>query len=265
MKAIVAFDDTGSDHLTASRTLERNRKTYVAVVMRTKHARRLSDHFKRMQTRIKKEFGSFELHFVDIVNGNGDWKEVDFESRIKLFEDICSTFPNIEVPCFVQTWSPNHYEKNKMVPENLPDFEVFDKTNYEHFAFYVSLLKSVKYVCSEKWVPAKFICDEGMRKAGSKIEMKLLQNITKSSAIHFESSSENVYLQIADLAAYIYNRHQNFAVKENKGPIDKRIIIAAQNLGFKYSDTEVVTGQPDDIDVELYDFVTTMKHSSVHG
>ncbi|EOW9393482.1 DUF3800 domain-containing protein [Vibrio cholerae] len=265
MKAVIAFDDTGSDHETSSKTLECKRKTYVAVVMRKKHQRRLKEYFYRMQARVNNEFGPYELHFVDIINGNGKWKEVDFEKRMSFFEYFCSQFPNVEVPCFVQTWSENHYVKNNIDPLSLPDIKGFDKTDYKHFAFYFCLLKTIKYVWFEKLVPAKLICDEGMRKRGSKIELSILSKITKSSAIHFESSAENVYLQIADLAAYIFNRYQNFAVKDEKKPHDLRVIRAAQNLSFKYSDATIVSGQPDEIDVQLYDYVVTLKHMSVHG
>lgn len=265
MNTIIAFDDTGSSQKTKSRTLETSRKTYVGVILTSDQAVLLNNVIQDILSQIKSDLGPTEFHFVDILNGNGEWENVEDETRLQIFEGMCDIFSEFSIPCVVNTWSPNHYKKNNISIKEIPNLEFFDKSNYEHFAFYIALLKSVKYVCQNNLVPVTIFCDEGMKRAGSTVELSILKNIAESSAIHFESSARNIYLQIADFAAYCFNRQQMFINKDVKSSTDIRIMRSIEKLGFHYMDVEYIRANLKQLDSEIYDYIATLKHKDVHG
>jgi hypothetical protein len=61
--------------------------------------------------------------------------------------------------------------------------------------------------------PFKFIIDEGIKKAGEKTKIQILNSVTKYNTLEFQESNKNILLQIADLFAFALNRHQMMIVK----------------------------------------------------
>ncbi|HDM8056342.1 DUF3800 domain-containing protein [Vibrio harveyi] len=267
MKTIVAFDDTGSPGVeTGAKMLNKERKTYVGAIILSDQLDALTSVMSNGVELIRAELGISEFHLTDIMNGKGEWENIPSEQRIQTFEGMCDVFSQFYIPCVVQTWSSQHYIDNNFNVNNIESFEHLDNKNYDHFAFYLCLMKAVRYICEfETKLPASFFCDEGIRKQGSFLEFSFLKNLTSSSKVMFEESKSNIYLQLADFAAYCFNKQQMIVVKENKTETDIRILTSISNAGFDYVDMETISGDPKTMDADLYDYKLLLKHMSVHN
>lgn len=262
MRTIVAFDDTGSPGVdTPSNWLKSNRKTYVAVILLSEQIDQLTNIINAGLELIKAQYGIDEFHLTDIMNGKGQWSVMDQTDRFDTFKVLCEVFSKHYIPCVAQTWSKDSYEFNNINVSDLPDFETLDKHNYEHFAFYLALIKSVKYLHKKNILnTACFYCDEGIRKAGVKLPFSFLKN----KAVSFEESKNNIYLQIADFAAYCFNKSQMLAVKEHKSASDWEILKCIQNSGFDFLDAVEISVPKGQVNSELYDYVQWHNHVDKH-
>lgn len=262
MRTIVAFDDTGSPGVdTPSNWLKTNRKTYVAVILLSEQIEQLTNSINAGLKLIKARYGIDEFHLTDIMNGKGQWSVMEQTDRFGTFKGLCEVFSEYYIPCVAQTWSKESYDFNNINVSALPDFENLDKYNYEHVAFYLALIKSVKYLYKKNLLDtAYFYCDEGIRKPGVNLSFSFLKN----NSISFEESKNNIYLQIADFAAYCFNKSQMLAVKENKTESDWEILKCFQNSGFDFLDSVEINVPKEQLNSELYDYVQWHNHVYVH-
>jgi hypothetical protein len=267
MKAIVAFDDTGSPGTkTPSSWLKSHRKSYVGVILLPEQVEQLTNIMNAGIKATKCRFGIDEFHLTDIMNGKGQWSHVSGDDRFDTFKVLCDVFSKHYIPCVAQTWSPEHYQLNNLNIEEIDDFENLNKENYEHFAFYFALIKSIKYLINKNInIPANFFCDEGIRKAGASLEFSFLEKIGTESKVNFEESKSNIYLQIADFAAYCFNKSQMLAVKESKTTSDWEILEYISNSGFDFLDTVTVSASKKQIDHQFYDYMQWLNHSEKHS
>tara|TARA_R100000306_G_scaffold36422_1_gene36677 strand:- start:107 stop:913 length:807 start_codon:yes stop_codon:yes gene_type:complete len=267
MNAIVAFDDTGSPGTeTPSSWLKSHRKSYVGVILLPEQVEQLTNIMDAGIKATKNRFGIDEFHLTDIMNGKGQWSHVSGDDRFGTFKVLCDVFSKHYIPCVAQTWSPEHYQLNNLNIENIDDFENLNKEKYEHFAFYLALFKSIKYLVSNNVkIPAKFFCDEGIRRAGDSLEFSFLEKIGIGSKVDFEESRSNVYLQIADFAAYCFNKYQMLAVKKWKTNTDWEILECINKSGFDFLDAVMVSAPKEQIDHQLYDYMQWLNHSDKHS
>ncbi|WP_062062569.1 DUF3800 domain-containing protein [Cellvibrio sp. OA-2007] len=267
MHAIVAFDDTGSPGIeTPSSWLNSKRKSYVGVILLPEQVAQLTSIMNAGIQAIKYQFNISEFHLTDIMNGTAQWRHVSNQDRFDTFMALCNVFSKHYIPCVTQTWSPEHYSQNNINIENLNEIENLKKENYEHFAFYVALMKSVKYLYDQKiTLPARFFCDEGIKKQGTSLHFSFLNKISTDSDVKFERSMNNIYLQIADFAAYCFNKSQIIAVKETKTDSDWKILEQINKSGFDFLDATMVFVSKEQLDSQLYDYLQWQNHSNKHN
>ncbi|HCM0830577.1 DUF3800 domain-containing protein [Vibrio parahaemolyticus] len=266
MRTIVAFDDSGSPGIsTPSNWLADNRKSYVATILLPEQVQQLTDIMLAGVELIRKTWGIEEFHLTDIMNGKGQWSVMPQEDRFATFEVMCDVFSSHYIPCVSQTWDKSFYERNGIDPNSIGELEHLDKLNYEHVAFYLTLKKSLTYIADNGLAgDIDFYCDEGIRNAGSSLKFSFLTQFTPRDFIQFEESKSNIYLQIADFAAYCFNKSQMLAVKKNKTETDWKILNCIDKSGFDFLDTIQVSAKKEQIDAELYDYVLWQNHQEVH-
>ena len=258
--ATIVIDDSGSpgDNI-ESQFLTNLRKTWVAVLINDSCLKSLQKDLKYIKNLFKK-FNIDELHFADLINGNGNYKVFTQEKRLALLDAFCMFFRQYKLPFFVQTTNPDTLGENGLILAlKKISYKGLDLADYEVQGLFLLFLRVVEYL-KENNMPNgdyEIIIDEGLKKAGTRLEIPLFQEYTFK--LKFEQSKNNLLLQIADFVAYSVNRMQRTMVKDPalRTSFDKEVIYIISEAfhdckasGVKLVGMDINISTKDDYDYE---------------
>ncbi len=256
MRHLIVIDDTGSPGATnETRFLKDDRKTLVAVFIHSDIRAKMEKLIADVIEILNREFGITELHFVDLINKQNQFKTFENDDVISLIHLLSTGFAHVPLPYFVQTVHKNtlkenginaHFKINNLNSENSED------------AALIFLSARIKAYLEKEYPNQliEFVKDEGRRKSGRSERIELLKNVSVNSEIIYKSSQEFLLLQIADFFAYSVNRMQMTTVKAYKTDYDKSILdklsIALSN---QYSEgTSMIKVDLDSFTKDDYDY-----------
>ena len=252
MTDLITIDDTSSPgSKTESRLVKSSRKTWVAVLINSSIKEELETNIKGILQILKNHFGITELHFTDLINKKGEYSELNNEEVFELLDVICDLLWNYELPYFIQTATPNTLnELGTQIIGKTKLIDDFDFSKPEDLSL-ILLFQRIKTYLKENAnsIPVEIIIDEGRKKAGSSHKSKFLKDFVKDDLIKYESSANNVLLQVADFYAYGVNRLQMTLIKENITDFD--YVIA--DLFSEILERNIISGG-EIIEVELDNF-----------
>lgn len=257
MSSLIAFDDTGSPGKTVnSRFLDSERKTYVGVIFESYLIDEVSREMNNALTLFRDMFGTTECHLTDIMNAQGEWAHVCNDKRLGIFKGFCEIFSHYNFTCIVQTWAPSYYARNNMEHFKSLKHGQLKLSDHKDMAMFMALSRTRRYLLENNYkVPVSIVFDEGRRKAGSSMQIPILNDITNNSSISFMRSDKNLFLQIADFAAYCLNKSQLLAVKGNRTETDDTILTYIDLANFNYQGVQKIQVGLDDLDSEHYDYI----------
>lgn len=255
---IITIDDTSSPgSKTESRFVKSSRKTWVAVLIDADIREELEKNLKEVLNILEVHLGIKELHFTDLINKKGEYSNLDNEEVVELLDLICELLWKYDLPYFIQTATPNTLsEIGVNIIGETKIIDDFDLSKPEDLALTLLFQRIKIYLKKMNKSPVEIIIDEGRKKAGSKHNSDFLKGFVKDDLIKYESSGDNVLLQVADFYAYGVNRLQMTLIKKDITDFDYVIAdlfseILANNL---ISGGEVIKVELDKFSKDDYDY-----------
>jgi hypothetical protein len=170
----VFIDDTGSPGLQSTPpTLHPERKLWVGVVVPPSQMPEVLSQFPGAIEELRRLTGSEEFHFAEIYSGKGDFKDVDLQVRLAIFQFMAEIFRIYQFPIFVQTLDPRSLSDicsrapfpNRVGPFNLE--------KHEDIALLFLLMRIKWHIERTRWRPytARVFIDEGYKRNGIAISI----------------------------------------------------------------------------------------------
>ncbi len=234
----VFIDDTGSPGLATEKSLNPNRKTWVAVIVQPEYMMEIMNQMPLAISELKAQTGATEFHFSKIYSGSKQFKNISIEVRDGLINFMGHIFDSYDIRILNQTFDPTHIQRWKKDLSKfnlLPHFKIDD---HAHLSLLFLLFKLKRFLDSLDQKALVFI-DEGIKKSGTCVIIPQLGDRFYENMICFADSSEIMPLQLADFAAWWLNRMQ---LINDKGAPTVREIDLLRNLNHmsaRYSDVKL--------------------------
>ena len=230
----VFIDDSGSPgQATASVHLHPHRKTWVAVMMDIRQLSTTYDVLPQAMLGLRQHVGATEFHFAELLSGKGLRSAPD--TRLQPFQLMAGIFKIQQYPVIVQTISPDNVEEHKDILSALRKVGPFDLGNPTDLAFLILLWRVGRFIeahAAEFSRPPLIFADEGRFRAGRAVVLRPLLDFAAHHAVFFRASTEMMFLQLADFAAFSVNRSQWLLAKQNRTAKDNALLQVLAQADF---------------------------------
>jgi len=242
----IFIDDTGSPGLV---DLPPNylpkRKSWVAVVVPPHQMNEILEQFPKALRKLQEATGATEFHFADISAGRKEFKKVDLEFRMQLFEFMAFIFSQYQFPIIVQTFDSEtlahmRAQLGDEMPVHIPHF---DLTREEDTALLFLLIRLKWFMEKLPEYPrfkARIFIDEGHKKNGIAIKIPPFENVFEDGLVCFCQSSSILPIQLADFAAFALNRVQIIGGRDKRNSLDQRLLQILSQIAFNYVNIEQI-------------------------
>lgn len=240
----IFIDDTGSPGITdAPPNFQPERKTWVAVVVPPSQIAEVMQEMPQALDELRQSVGADEFHFTEIYSGKKQFKNVDLQVRLGLFEFMAYIFSAYRFPVIVQTFDPEtladvRSRSGGQLPDSIPPF---DFTKCEDLALFFLLIRLKWYMKETETYPntkARVFIDEGYKNNGIAIRIPTFDDAFADGQICFAKSSSIYPIQLADFAAFSLNRVQLLGRREHRSPLDTRLLEILSPVAFNYVNIE---------------------------
>lgn len=245
----VFIDDTGSPGLNTP-GLNAQRKSWVAVLVAPSQIAEVMDEMPKALSFLS-ELGlnNPEFHFTDILAGQGEFKKLDLQQRLALFEFMAHIFSVYRFDVLVQTLAQDNASDIHSRAHWPQHFGPLKFKNHEDLALIFALLRVRMHLrsISGGTSTACVVVDEGRLKNGTAIVIPSLAPEFHAGAILFANSRHVLPLQLADFAAFVMNRSQLVRVREQLSDIDKKFMEIVSPIAERFINIDAVRlqGWPD--------------------
>lgn len=236
----IFIDDTGSPGLanTPPNYLS-GRKTWVAVIVPPYQMAEVLEQFKRALHTLKEATGATEFHFTDIYSGRKEFKGVDLQIRLMLFELMASIFSQYQFPIIVQTFDPETLADVRKrlagrIPERIPQFDLTREEDAALFFLLICLRWFMEETSEFPNVKARVFIDESYKKTGVGIKIPTFEKVFCDGLVCFAQSSSIVPIQLADFAAFALNRSQLLGGRDKRKSLDLKLLQILTQADFNY-------------------------------
>ncbi|QEC78979.1 DUF3800 domain-containing protein [Mucilaginibacter ginsenosidivorax] len=158
-----------------------------------------------------------EFHFTDLINRRKDYRGLDTETVKNIFKDFTALINRYNLPYFIQTMTPRTMDENGLRD---PKNRGLDELALE-FIFMRIKIFAEEYNLRNMF---EIFIDEGLRKSGHFIVIDRLSELMNQNIATFKTSHEFLLIQVADFFAFVLNRNQLIAIKEQRTEFDVEIM-----------------------------------------
>lgn len=212
MNYILFMDDTGFNKGRGAQVLNDEKSTMCGLLIKEDDLQNVFQDIAKQTSLLEEKYGISEFHFTDMYMRKNGFEAIEGEdslSFIKAFKDIIKKY---DIKILTQTVTGKMIEENpelfKGLDQILSSLEFRTKGDYKNqgYAYLLNLMNIKKYLESQKGYSTLpiVVCDEGLKKDGSEVKLKGL--FFYDINLHFESSSEDPFLQLADFSAWALSR-----------------------------------------------------------
>ena len=240
----IFIDDTGSPGIQGTpANFHPERKTWVAVVIPPTQIGEVMEQMPQALDKLHKTVGAEEFHFTEIYSGTKQFKDIDLQARLSLFEFMANQFSAYNFPIIVQTFDPEtladvRSRSEGQLPKAIPPF---DLTRCNDLALFFLLFRLRCYMQESTTFPgikARVFIDEGFKRNGIAIRIPTFDDTFADGQICFAQSSSIFPIQLADFAAFSLNRVQWIGGKEQRNSLDSRLLEILSPIAFNYVNIE---------------------------
>lgn len=210
MNTSVYIDDTGTSGLTsASKFSSPEAKSWYAVILKPSDRVIASNFMSDCLKDLKKGYNANEFHFKDIYNGKNEFKDIPLDVRLNIFWEFADLFQKYNFPILCQTFSPEEYERNKLIKRT--EMQAIDNFNFNKhgdFGLYHLMMLIRIHIVDARLYPRPFeiIIDQDGKKVNVSRTVNLFGDDLLNRQIQYKSSADTPLIQLADFAAYCLNR-----------------------------------------------------------
>jgi len=240
----IFIDDTGSPGITdAPPNFHPKRMTWVAVIVPPSQISEVMQQMPQALDELRQLVGADEFHFTEIYSHKKQFKNIDLQVRLGLFEFMAHIFSAYRFPVIVQTFDPEtlsdiRSRSGNQLPQSISPF---DLTKCEDMALFFLLIRLKCYMEKTETYPntkARVFIDEGFKNNGIAIRIPIFEEVFADGQICFAKSSSIYPIQLADFAAFSLNRVQLIGGREHRKPLDTRLLEILSPIAFNYINIE---------------------------
>lgn len=206
--ACVFIDDTGSPGQIHNLShLPDNWFTWVGIIIPPCLGREVFDGMSQLLKEGKKKWGVDEFHFTKIYQRKDVWELESMDERMKVF----SYFADIIKEKQLQFVNATLADRNDHLKGHFSDPLILKGKKMDDpkiLSLYVLLYRVDQVLKELGYDNALIVIDEEIQTKGTKIKCKRFPSTFRHGEVHFASSKEVAPLQLADFAAYSFNRMQ---------------------------------------------------------
>jgi len=264
----IFIDDAGTPGVKPpSKFLPESRKSWCGVVIPSKISNDVATAMTIFIEGVKSDYGAEELHYTDIYSGRGIWKNVKLEKRIEVFDLMSLVLKNFPLPIFYQTWSTEFQNDHEISFKNSKNakMEFWNLHRVDHFGLILLVyqirqgIKELRKLTPDFQEVFQVNVDEGISSAGTATNIPCIKEDIFEGKVQFESSKNNLGIQIADFCAFIVSRSQ-WIMMNKKGGVDfkrgdKHILEINAKLNHWCPDMHFVKGDEKFISREGIEFL----------
>ncbi len=240
----IFVDDSGSPGLKHTPpNVHPERKSWVAVCVAPDLMREVLEQFQQALGELQRISGATEFHFADIYAGRGPFKTVDLQIRLGMFEFMAYIFSICRFPTIVQTFDPVtladiRARSSGLLPERLPPFDFTKPEDTALFFLLIRLRWFMEETTTYPAVKARVFIDDGYKKNRVVIQIPTFESAFADGLVCFASSSTILPIQLADFTAFALNRSQLVGGKEQRSPLDNRVLEILSPTAWNYQNIE---------------------------
>ena len=236
----IFIDDTGSPGLTDTPpNYLPERKSWVAVIIPPHQMPEVLEQFPGALHELKDATGATEFHFTDIYAGRKEFKGVDIQVRLKLFEFMAFIFLHYQFPIIVQTFDSEtladlRKRSGNQMPDRIPPFDLTREEDTALFFLLIRLKWFMEKTPEFPHVKGRVFIDEGYKKNGVAIKIPTFETVFGEGLVCFGKSSDIMPIQLADFAAFALNRTQIIGGRDKRNSLDQRLLQILSQVAFNY-------------------------------
>jgi len=260
MDYILFMDDTGFGKDKNSQVLNDEKATMVGLLVKKNDLQNVIFDIAKQTKVLEEKYGISEFHFTDMYTRRNGFEAISSEDSlnfIKAFKDIIKKY---DIKIVTQTVTGQMIKENPVLFAGLDNIlshlEFKTKGDYKNqgYAYLLNLINAKKYLESQKGYSTLpiVVCDEGLKKDGAEVKLKGM--FFYDISLHFESSSEDPYLQLADFTAWALSRTKQSVDKakdKKMKDFENFILSEIENIVPNYVNLQ--SGQINTDRVEAYD------------
>lgn len=240
----IFVDDTGSPGLQDTPpNFHPERKTWVAVVVSPDIIPEVLDQFPRVLQGLHELIGADEFHFTDIYQGRRQFKGINLQVRLALFEFMAHIFSTYKFPVIVQTFDPEtladiRSRSEWAFPNSIPPFDLTREEDTALLFLLIRLKWFMEQTPTYPIIKARVFIDEGYKNNGVALKIPTFETVFGDGLICFGTSSSILPIQLADFAAFALNRMQLIGGREKRSTLDNRVLQILSSFVFNYVNIE---------------------------
>jgi hypothetical protein len=237
---LVFIDDTGTPEKPLGAHLVRDYKAHVAIVVKSEnYAAYLDEHKRFLNTYPSAE----EFHAVDVFQGRKEWKHCDVETRRRAFETFVDMVGQwVEMAYFIGIGIDQYNELTQKAQAIAPLYPENVQWNSHSEGSRIVLLKSIMGRIQNAYQRPIVVIEDAESQKIDVMEHMFQESCNVHNASVYRIDSKNIPgLQLADLAAYCFNRRYHIIAKQKDGlplrELDPHVIAFWQKHSDKYVDS----------------------------
>lgn len=240
----VFIDDTGSDGLRdPPPNLRPGRRSWVAVVVPPESLRTVLPELSEYVGLLRRLTlaSDAEFHFSDIYAGKGAFSGVSFKSRWNLFRLFVGIFQKYQFKMLVRTIDAQSLAVMRQSPDFPSRRGAFDLRQPAEAALAAILGRVDQHlmdVRAKHDVRARVFVDEGLRKSGFGLWLKVFEPTFVDGMVWFANSRHLFPLQLADFGAFCMNRTQLLVGREKRSSRDVEFLALVRPLARLFHNLE---------------------------
>lgn len=220
MKYYLFMDDTSFKKGASSQRLSDEKVSMVSYLIPEENYPKVQNELTALLNRLQNDYQVDEFHFTDLYNRNGKFKgkDVDPDDTISYIYNFASMVRKYKIKIITQTITEELADNNPLLISlvdkiasnlNLPKDDIGQN---EARGLILNIIQAKKYITENGGGEiCEVHCDEGLRKAGTKVELPGL--FPNALPILFNSSAKDTPLQLADFAAWSLSRTKQTLAK----------------------------------------------------
>ena len=185
-KPAIYIDDTGTPQKSKSKYDCGNWESYVAVLLSPAERIEISKLILELKKIVNETIKVDEFHFTEIFSGTKQFKGVDLELRLEIFNSFIEIYRMYDCPIVIQSITDDDVIRNKMEYVRGKKRDGFDFNNNSHLCLWLLLVRIVNNdIIKEYNSPFEIFVDAGKQKPNSKQKIEQIKSITENSEITY--------------------------------------------------------------------------------
>ncbi|HFE9685126.1 TPA: DUF3800 domain-containing protein [Clostridium perfringens] len=267
-KFFVYIDDSGSPgQAPANKFLVPDTKIWAGVILSLEDKEFIDTIIESAKIKLQEKLQFSEFHFTDIYSGRNDFKGVDSQLRLEIFELFVELYnkikPYIVVTCAGRGTLENSGFSERYISTKVDSFNYSNPSDYSLHTLILIINEYFEENYKEDNIEVEVIIDEGRQNVNTTQKLTSISGCCKE--LNYKSSKDVYGLQFIDFIAFYINRTQNNYSKERTN-FDNEFMKIVGNLQLNSNLKMFTVSDLDKLDKDTVEsFLATQEGASIES